>query len=1475
MVQTSDGSEVEVDDANINIKCIFSQKYGLTFYINRISLLNCNSLVRKNHRQRMFIPASKYIKNSSISILTDTRINRTKLECLYLNFGGGNSINSQNVLSTLSNEQNPRGGTTIIINKNFFRDRIYCEFDRNTNYPRFLITVIETVSNLRILIVSLYLDAHSASQRVKEMEMITTRMEHLIDLYRPHETICGGDFNFDPEFCTKQEASARHSLLLRTKTLDIVQEINCKTNSKSHTFIPRNPNHRPKRLDQLLISNTLNLHQKAQLDLISPDRFLSDHFMVQISSLGSSKKIAADISKVDEALFEEKDFIEGCKGIIKNVLVRANRRFNYLGQSLKKKNIRVLELHLFKEIEPLVRWDCEATFSSLNLIYQIIENIREYQKSYKTSKWTPERVEHLKRCKKISEINSKQDLSRGDRRKLRALLDRNIAYQRTLLKRECLRHNLNWSMLGPQGTKIFLGQLNVKNKKIIDTLEIEGKISKDTECIAQHVINTHADLMTARDNHHDGDTQAFLGEDLDTLIKLPVTVKSELNSPFSRLEFDTVIKELKEGKSCGADGAGVRLIKFIFDTIPLIFMDAVNVDLLEKDCTLRPELNNHRRVIFIQKKRSNKMDIGSVRPISLLNCICKVASALITKRANYYIEKFNIFPKNLLAYIKGRRGADALCALDCAISQYRNSDQGIAVLLSDFTGAFNCLSRNHVWETFKLIGFPDAFIKRMSVLHQGTKVNFSINNYQAECIIPTASFPQGDAMSTLCLNVGTLPLLHKLNCLRTDDLKVNININDNLVHHVDLANLFSDDLQNIIKNPNKEKIGIILNLLKSFEFSGLKVQKSKTVVATNLHLDSERGCTFRNEMINLGFLEVVNKFNYLGVEFDMISSNHCNKAQILKKDEKVKELIHRWSNRRLKTEGRRLIANTFLTSQWTYVFDMAILSNDSSMKARQRNLNNFINNSKLVAGDIKFWPPKKGGLGVPILYHRYIAQKLAWLTRFKTLLLFRNHDYLPDWCKILDKFFKTHWNPKYSIDWLAKVGINDLDKIIYSLTKANLLFFAEIINCVKHIRSIQNKDIILGLKDSQPTGWGSFTIFGNKHDRKLKKLDWSLLDNKGIKFFVSSRAIGSESFIDTNKWRIGDFFECPGVPKSNEQIIRGLNTVSLEEINVLKKHATNLCKKLHLPNNQKTPLKIVQPLQTLFNRNFGGTGNFAKNINWLLVKDAIPSAIIKFRKQHIYTNKNIIINCNMINHRLKLPSTIKQMVFDISNACVKLAKQLKHRPGFRDLGCCIGCGSKNENILHIILDCSFATYLWDIIKKLLWIYYSFKLILSPKLLLFNITGNQLMKFNEKDSACILSIIAATKCVLIKNYYLFRESSEDCLLSSMNFHLDLLKDHRNRYRINNRIIASRRLTTLSLRTIIHQMRRVTGGNRSFEGREAAPRYFRIPELRQIRNDDIEGYPHYQRGLFYATEMVSTITETNNLSAVPVTHANSLI
>ena len=112
------------------------------------------------------------------------------------------------------------------------------------------------------------------------------------------------------------------------------------------------------------------------------------------------------------------------------------------------------------------------------------------------------------------------------------------------------------------------------------------------------------------------------------------------------------------------------------------------------------------------------------RPITLTNTDYKILAKALAERLTTVIHK--LINEDQVGYIKGRNSANIIRTIDDVINYLNKSNKSGYLLAIDFSKAFDSISKQFLFHSFKVFAFGQDFQKWVHVLNN--KISSSINN---------------------------------------------------------------------------------------------------------------------------------------------------------------------------------------------------------------------------------------------------------------------------------------------------------------------------------------------------------------------------------------------------------------------------------------------------------------------------------------------------------------------------------------------------------------------------------------------------------------------------------------------------------------------------------------------------------------------------------------------------------------------------
>ncbi|KAG6438736.1 hypothetical protein O3G_MSEX000179 [Manduca sexta] len=145
---------------------------------------------------------------------------------------------------------------------------------------------------------------------------------------------------------------------------------------------------------------------------------------------------------------------------------------------------------------------------------------------------------------------------------------------------------------------------------------------------------------------------------------------------------------------------------------------------------------------------------SSLRPISLMSCLCKIFHYILYRRLEWFLEKHNIFSSNMVGFRKCRSCADSLSCLICTVQTGFSENCSTIGCFLDIENAYNNVDNT-------------ALIQTLDKLQVGTMICNYLWNFLRERVLKIKigngyisrssgrGLAQGDPLSPLLFNVVT------------------------------------------------------------------------------------------------------------------------------------------------------------------------------------------------------------------------------------------------------------------------------------------------------------------------------------------------------------------------------------------------------------------------------------------------------------------------------------------------------------------------------------------------------------------------------------------------------------------------------------------------------------------------------------------------------------------------------------------------
>ena len=170
-------------------------------------------------------------------------------------------------------------------------------------------------------------------------------------------------------------------------------------------------------------------------------------------------------------------------------------------------------------------------------------------------------------------------------------------------------------------------------------------------------------------------------------------------------------------------------------------------------------------------KGNGKKTAKAFRPITLSNFFYKIISNAISFRLKNALRLSNILPDNILAYRQGLSPHDAVQNTLNTINIAKKCGIKLALLQTDFSKAYDCVSRRYIFDILKAMNFPSNFIEYIKNTISNNFAFLNINSRVIGQFELKAGLAQGCTLSVLLFNLSTCLLAY---AIKTEVYTLNI-----------------------------------------------------------------------------------------------------------------------------------------------------------------------------------------------------------------------------------------------------------------------------------------------------------------------------------------------------------------------------------------------------------------------------------------------------------------------------------------------------------------------------------------------------------------------------------------------------------------------------------------------------------------------------------------------------------------------------
>ena len=496
-------------------------------------------------------------------------------------------------------------------------------------------------------------------------------------------------------------------------------------------------------------------------------------------------------------------------------------------------------------------------------------------------------------------------------------------------KQESLSVIKDTSVPGMQ--KLFLGQ------------------AERSEYISDFYKKIYTKGMAVDHNIHD-----FLGPDICnseyvTSKKLTEGQRESLESDISLIELDESIKKSNKHSAPGRDGWSFCSVAKLWEIFRKPLKNAFN-HMIE---TGSLDFSFKEVSVKLIPKKGDLSELKNWRPISLLSVFYKLPASAFARRLRKYFDQ--IVSVRQKAYSHSKVIQECVMSVIDNISKCLSNNSNAALILIDFTKAFDRISHDFVSSVLRFFNFGPKMLKIAKTLLSGRCGSIITEAGLSPSFPFNSGTGQGAPESCYFFVIALEILLIKLKLCPTLE-RVTVPLPDNSLEELEGVG-FADDLTEILV-AHRENIVNLKSILNSFfRISDLEVNMSKTVVIPLAQADNEE---FRIIIENEG-LSHDDSFKLLGFNLNNRLDNFGKNIDDI--IEKLTRIFAFWDKFNLTLPGRIMVFKTYVLSCIGYICTI-IPTPPSRTNLMDRMVYRFVTKNINIKEDVVFRPAEQGGLGL-------------------------------------------------------------------------------------------------------------------------------------------------------------------------------------------------------------------------------------------------------------------------------------------------------------------------------------------------------------------------------------------------------------------------------------------------------------------------------------------------------------------------------
>ncbi|EMG46196.1 Polyprotein of L1-like non-LTR retrotransposon Zorro 1, partial [Candida maltosa Xu316] len=404
-------------------------------------------------------------------------------------------------------------------------------------------------------------------------------------------------------------------------------------------------------------------------------------------------------------------------------------------------------------------------------------------------------------------------------------------------------------------TEVVFRNSRKKKYNTIRYLEsVDGK--REGETTESMISIAHVDFTQKLNSYEDVANETIREFLLPFNKKLDNESLENLGKEFTVEELKSALETTSNQASPGMDGIGFRLLKKLWNKAGVLLTEEANKILKTGEL---PDTMKEVAVVLVNRGDDPKT-VDDYRPIFVANCCLRVIAVAIKRRLHKNMKSF--FSDHHFGFVPNRGNHKAIQSFGFIKSEVDNVPENTrldeAMLLTDFTKAFESVHPLYIKHVFEKLKFPDSLKNFFYSLTQ-TNSHVIINNYKSKKVSRSNCLLQGLPCTGILFAILMEPVLSYIN-YRLEGIQL---IKSSTVVH---SLLYADDLLVFLGGRNDTVT--VLSVLEEIRIAtglGINTSKSKLLVRNKESVSSGENNTITTVV---PMQTLVEKFSHLGIHYN-------------------------------------------------------------------------------------------------------------------------------------------------------------------------------------------------------------------------------------------------------------------------------------------------------------------------------------------------------------------------------------------------------------------------------------------------------------------------------------------------------------------------------------------------------------------------------------------------------------------------------